>query len=70
MMILGPVLGGGAALIGIYFSWSLDLPAGGTVVLVSTVMFFLTWVFAPKHGALRRLVGQCLQANHTADYHG
>lgn len=54
MMILGPVLGGGAALIGIYFSWTLDLPAGGTVVLVSTAMFFLTWVFAPKHGVIMR----------------
>lgn len=45
-------LGALAALLGIYLSWSLDLPAGGTIVLVSSVLFFAAWLFAPRHGVL------------------
>lgn len=52
MMLLSPVLGGVAALVGLYLSWSLDLPAGGTIVLLSTLIFFFAWLFAPKHGVV------------------
>lgn len=54
MMIVGPTLGAVASLIGVYFSWSFDLPTGGTIVLVLTSFFMLAWVFAPRHGALAR----------------
>lgn len=54
MMLLAPVIGGGSALVGLYVSWSFDLPAGGTIVLVATVVFLLAWVFAPRHGLLMR----------------
>jgi manganese/iron transport system permease protein len=54
MMLLAPVIGGGSALVGLYVSWSLDLPAGGTIVLVATAVFLLAWVFAPRHGLLMR----------------
>lgn len=56
MMILAPVLGMGAAVIGLYLSWSIDagLPTGGTIVLVSTAGFLLAWLFAPKHGQFAR----------------
>lgn len=52
MMLLAPVIGGASALVGMYLSWSLDLPVGGTIVLVSTVVFLLAWFLAPRHGLL------------------
>ncbi|UKJ66067.1 anchored repeat-type ABC transporter permease subunit [Cellulosimicrobium cellulans] len=54
MMVLAPVIGGGSALVGLYLSWSLDLPAGGTIVLVATAVFLLAWFLAPRHGLLAR----------------
>ena len=55
MMIIAPLVGGLAALLGLYLSWSLNTPAGGTIVLVSTALFLLAWLGAPKHGLLARL---------------
>ncbi|MBZ2198302.1 anchored repeat-type ABC transporter permease subunit [Occultella gossypii] len=54
MMVLAPVIGALAALVGVYLSWSLDLPTGGTIVLTATLLFLLIWVLAPKHGMLGR----------------
>lgn len=54
MMILAPVIGGFCALFGLYISWSFDLPAGGTIVLLATLVFLLAWVFAPRHGLLMK----------------
>ena len=52
MMVLAPVIGAVCALVGLYLSWSIDLPAGGTIVLVATVVFLLSWLLAPRHGLL------------------
>ena len=54
MMLLAPLIGACSALVGLYLSWSLDLPAGGTIVLVATAVFLLAWVLAPRHGLLVR----------------
>ena len=54
MMLLGPVIGGLSALVGMYVSWSLDLPVGGTIVLVATCVFLLAWCFAPRHGLIAK----------------
>ncbi|MFC5929647.1 anchored repeat-type ABC transporter permease subunit [Cryobacterium melibiosiphilum] len=54
MMLLAPVIGAASALVGLYVSWSWDLPTGGTIVLVLTAAFLLAWVFAPRHGVLAR----------------
>ncbi|GGH50656.1 anchored repeat-type ABC transporter permease subunit [Microbacterium album] len=54
MMLLGPIIGGGSALVGLYLSWSLDLPVGGTIVLIATLVFLLAWFLAPRHGLLIR----------------
>lgn len=54
MMLVSPVIGAGSAVVGLYLSWSLDLPAGGTIVLVATVVFLLAWIFAPRHGLLTK----------------
>lgn len=53
MMTLAPCFGGLAAIVGVYLSWSLDLPTGGTIVLVATAVFLLAWFFAPRHGLAR-----------------
>ncbi|MGA7149493.1 MAG: anchored repeat-type ABC transporter permease subunit [Microbacterium sp.] len=52
MMVLAPVIGASSALIGLYLSWSFDLPVGGMIVLVATSVFLLAWFFAPRHGLL------------------
>jgi manganese/iron transport system permease protein len=52
MMLLAPVIGAVSALVGLYVSWSWDLPTGGTIVLVLTVAFLAAWGFAPRHGLI------------------
>lgn len=70
MMVIAPLIGGASALIGIYLSWSYDLPAGGTIVLVATAVFVAAWLLAPKHGliarllARRRAIGKKLEPAH------
>lgn len=55
MMALAPSIGGVSALVGVYISWSWDLPTGGTIVLVLTAAFLLAWVLSPRHGIFSRL---------------
>lgn len=52
MMTLAPIIGAVSAVVGLYLSWSIDLPAGGTIVLVATAFFVAAWLLAPKHGVL------------------
>lgn len=52
MMLLAPVLGGVAAIVGLYLSWAIDIPAGGTIVLVATGMFLIAYVLSPRHGLI------------------
>ena len=54
MMLTAAAIGCASAVLGIYLSWSLDLPTGGTIVLVCTAVFALAWAFGPRHGVLRR----------------
>lgn len=54
MMLLAPVIGGCSALVGLYVSWSFDLPVGGMIVLVATAVFLVAWFLAPRHGLLMR----------------
>ena len=54
MMVLAPLIGASSALVGLYLSWSLDLPVGGMIVLVATAVFLLAWLCAPRHGLLAR----------------
>lgn len=54
MMLLAPAIGGGSAVIGLYLSWSADLPTGGMIVLTATAAFVLAWLFGPRHGIITR----------------
>lgn len=55
MMTLSPLIGGLSALVGVYVSWSWDLPTGGTIVLALTTAFLAAWFLAPRQGLLTRL---------------
>jgi manganese/iron transport system permease protein len=55
MMAIAPAVGGTCALIGVYVSWSWDLPTGGTIVLVLTTAFLLAWFLSPRQGLLSHL---------------
>jgi manganese/iron transport system permease protein len=54
MMVLAPVIGAGGSVLGLYLSYAFDLAAGGLIVLSLTGVFLLCWLFAPRHGLLRR----------------
>ncbi|MGW0825786.1 hypothetical protein [Streptomyces sp. NPDC002845] len=41
---------------GLYVSYACDLAAGGSVVVVRTGLFAVTWRLAPRHGLLTKLV--------------
>ncbi|GAB2473997.1 anchored repeat-type ABC transporter permease subunit [Xylanimonas ulmi] len=55
MTLLAPVIGACGALVGLYLSWSYDLPTGGTIVLVLTAAFLLSWFLAPRQGLIARV---------------
>lgn len=52
MMVLSPLIGATSSLVGLYISWSWDIPTGGTIVLVLTTLFLTAWIAAPHHGLL------------------
>ncbi len=54
MMLAAPAVGALGAFIGLYISWTWDVPTGGTIVLVLTAAFLVAWVFAPRHGIVAR----------------
>ena len=54
MMLLAPAIGAGGSVLGLYLSYAFDLAAGGLIVLSLTGVFLLCWLFAPRHGLLRR----------------
>jgi len=64
MMLLSPSIGCAAATVGLYLSWSYDLPVGGTIVLVLTAVFVAAWTLAPRHGLLARAVRDLRPARH------
>lgn len=58
MMLLAPAIGAACAFLGLYLSWAIDLPTGGTIVLLATAVFTLTWLLAPRHGLLGKLLAR------------
>ncbi|GAA1474771.1 anchored repeat-type ABC transporter permease subunit [Corynebacterium felinum] len=53
-MVLASVIGVVGAVVGIYFSWAIDLPTGATIVLVLTIIFLCAWLLSPTQGAFGR----------------
>lgn len=50
MMLLSAVLGGGASIVGLYISYYANIASGAAIVLTSTFIFVLAFVFAPERG--------------------
>ncbi|MDH6604956.1 manganese/iron transport system permease protein [Streptomyces sp. SAI-208] len=56
MTLLASLIGCVGSVTGLYVSYAYDLAAGGSVVVVLTGLFVLTWCLAPRHGLLARLL--------------
>ena len=52
MMALAACLGAFSGIVGLYFSYYMNIASGAAVVLVSTVIFWLTFLFSPRRGLL------------------
>jgi ABC-type Mn2+/Zn2+ transport system permease subunit len=58
MMILAAAIGAFSSVAGLSMSYFLDIASGAAVVLVSTAVFVLVFVFAPRRGLLSRVYGR------------
>ena len=52
MMCIAAAFGVAGSVMGVWLAWSYDSPTGATIVLAVTAIFALSWLFAPKRGAL------------------
>nr|WP_319217143.1 metal ABC transporter permease [uncultured Trichococcus sp.] len=59
MIILSTVFGTLSSIVGLYFSYSYNLPSGATIVMAAAIFFIVAFVFAPKKG----LIGQLRKEN-------
>lgn len=50
MLVLGPVFGALASLLGLWAAWTWDVPAGAAIVLAAAGIFVVTLVVGPRHG--------------------
>ncbi|MGP4092577.1 metal ABC transporter permease, partial [Streptomyces sp. KR55] len=56
MTLLASLIGCAGSVAGLYVSYTYDLAAGGSVVVVLTALFALTWCLAPSHGLLAKRI--------------
>lgn len=54
MMMLAAVIGALSGVVGLYFSYYVEMASGAAIVLVATVFFLLAFLFAPGRGILWR----------------
>lgn len=54
MIWLASTIGVLSSIIGLYISFKQNLPSGAVIVLVTTTIFILTFIFSPKQGLLWR----------------
>lgn len=59
MIVLSTVFGTLSSIVGLYFSYSYNLPSGATIVMAAAMFFIVAFIFAPKKG----LVGQLRKEN-------
>lgn len=55
LMLIASLCAVGAGVGGLYLSFALNVPSGPTIVLLSTALFFLTLLLAPRTGILAEL---------------
>lgn len=59
MIVLATVFGTLSSIVGLYFSYSYNLPSGATIVMTAAMLFIAAFIFAPKKG----LIGQLRKEN-------
>ncbi|QDP39916.1 metal ABC transporter permease [Radiobacillus deserti] len=52
MIFISSGIGIISAIVGLYFSFTYNLASGATIVLASTAIFILVFLFSPKHGVI------------------
>ena len=69
LIMLSVAIGTLTSFFGAYLSYFLDGATGGVIVSLQTLIFLLTFVFAPKHGLLagRRKASAALNRPRNAD---
>ncbi|MCJ7839939.1 metal ABC transporter permease [Lederbergia sp. NSJ-179] len=56
MIGLASFFGAFSAVAGLYLSFRYDLTSGAVIVLVTTILFILAFIFSPKQGVLWRMI--------------
>lgn len=56
MIVLASLFGAVSSVIGLYFSFVYNLSSGAVIVLVTTFLFILAFIFAPRQGVLWRFI--------------
>src|SRR5699024_1839999 len=64
MIVLASLFGAVSSVIGLYFSFVYNLSSGAVIVLVTTLLFILAFILAPRQGVLWRFIRT--QKNKTA----
>ncbi|SFE44461.1 metal ABC transporter permease [Trichococcus pasteurii] len=59
MIVLSTAFGTLSSIVGLYFSYSYNLPSGATIVMAAAVFFIVAFIFAPRKG----FVGQLRKEN-------
>lgn len=53
MLYLSAGCGMFASVVGLYFSFTYNLPSGASIVMISTVLFFIVFLLSPRYGMIR-----------------
>ena len=61
VIVLSTVFGTLSSIVGLYFSYSYNLPSGATIVMAAAVFFIVAFIFAPKKGLIGQLRKENLQ---------
>lgn len=56
MIFLAAGFGSVSSIIGLYFSFEKNLPSGPVIVLVTTALFVIAFLFSPKQGIIWRII--------------
>jgi manganese/iron transport system permease protein len=58
MLGLSAAIGAVSGVVGLVISYHANVAAGGTIVLVATVLFGLVWLLAPSHGLIASILAR------------
>lgn len=56
LILFAAIFGAITSSLGVYISYFVDVSAGGLIIVFQTILFLITFIFAPKYGLLRQKV--------------